>query len=177
MTVAEFASLPEDNGPVYHELRRGEVVAVARAKYNQYTIQRRLRRLLESVAPADGLVEIEFAYRPLPEYELWVADVASVSASREELIDPENYLSGAPDLIIEVLSPSNTVAEIQEKQRVCLENGSAEFWVVDPKRDQVTVSTPGGVSRTWKPGQEIPLPMFGQGKLAVDAIFAPAGKR
>ena len=32
MTVEDFRKLPEDQGPVYHELRHGEVVAVTRPK-------------------------------------------------------------------------------------------------------------------------------------------------
>src|SRR5580658_7014286 len=109
MTVEEFSKLPKDDGLFYHELRHGEIVAVVRAKYKHYKLQRRLRNLLEDFAPVDSLVDTELAYRPLPEHELWVADVAFVSGEREKCINPENYLHGAPDMVIEVLSPSNTV--------------------------------------------------------------------
>ena len=77
---------------------------------------------------------------------------------------------GAPELIAEVLSPSNRRGNIAETQRLCLENGCLEFWVVDPKRHVVKVSTPGGTSKTYQTGQQIPL-MFG-GTIEVDAIFA-----
>ena len=80
LTVDEFRKLPEDDGPVYQELRHGEPVPVTRLKYRHYTLQRRLRRLLEALAPPGGLVDSEFAYRPLPEHELRVADVAYVSS-------------------------------------------------------------------------------------------------
>ena len=72
-------------------------------------------------------------FAPLPEYELRVADVAYLSPERFAQADPEDYIRGAPDLVIEVLSPSNTAAEIYEKEKLCLENGSREFWVVDPE--------------------------------------------
>jgi hypothetical protein len=48
--VDDFRKLPEENG-VYHELRNGAVFSVTRPKYRHYTIQRRLRRLLEGLAP------------------------------------------------------------------------------------------------------------------------------
>jgi Uma2 family endonuclease len=70
-----------------------------------------------------------------------------------------------------VLSPSNTDAEIYEKEKLCLENGAQEFWVVDADRRQVKVSTPDGHTRTWRSGQRIPLPFFGGAEVAVDAIF------
>jgi Uma2 family endonuclease len=172
MTVAEFSKLPEDPGPVYHELHHGELVPVTRAKLKHSLIQRILRRLFELLAEPGSLVEIEVTFRPLPEHELRVADVAYLSAERFQQADPEDYIHGAPDLVIEVLSPSNTVAEIFDKEKLCLENGAKEFWVVDPDRRQVKVSTPDGHTQTWRSGQEIPLPLFGnETRVKVDDIF------
>jgi Uma2 family endonuclease len=76
---------------------------------------------------------------------------------------------GAPDLVAEVISPSNRRDQIAETQRLCLENGCREFWVVDPKRQTVVVCEPGGQMTTYSSGQTIPL-FFG-GEIAVDAIF------
>ena len=171
MTVEEFSDLPKDDGPVYHELHHGEIVAVPRAKYKHYFLQSRLRDELRAVAPPGGLVEIEFAFRALPEYELRVADIAYVPTERKESIDPDNYLQGAPDLVIEVLSPSNKVAELYEREKLCLENGAQEFWIIDQDRRQVKVSTPDGRTITYTSGSEIPLTLFGGAKLAVDTIF------
>lgn len=171
MTVEEFSRLPEDDGPVYHELRHGEIVSVPRPKLKHFFVQRNLRRLLESVAERGSVVDTEFAFRALPEYELRVADVAWVAAERMKDIDLESHFRGAPDLVIEVLSPSNTVAEIYDKEKLCLENGAREFWVVDTNRRQVKISTPDGHTVTWQSGQEISLPLFGGAKVAVDAIF------
>jgi Uma2 family endonuclease len=172
MTVEEFRKLPEDSGPVCHELRHGEPVTVTRPKYKHYTIQRRIRYLLAQSAPPGGLVDIEFAFRPLSEHELRVADVAYVCAEREQAIDPDDNLRGAPDIVIEILSPSNSAAEIYDKEKLCLENGAKEFWVADPDRCQVKVSTADGHTITYQTGQEIPLALFGGAKVAVDAIFA-----
>ncbi len=173
MTVEEFSRLPKDNGPVYHELRHGEIVPVTRPILKHQIIQRRLCRYLEPLAPAGSYLAYEVPFRPLPEFELRVADVAWVSPERWAATDLENYVRGAPDLVIEVLSPSNSVTEMNEREQLCLENGAKEFWVVDPKRCQVKVSTPDGITRTWKSGQVIPLPLFGDGRLPVDAIFGP----
>jgi Uma2 family endonuclease len=116
VTVEEFRKLPEEEG-LSCELRRGEIHSVTRPKYRYYSIQRRLRLLLENLAPSDGLVDIEFAFRAVAEYELRVADVVYVSGERERLINPDDNLRGAPDLVIEVLSPSNHHEEISEKER------------------------------------------------------------
>ena len=171
LTVEEFRGLPEDSGAVYHELRNGEIVTVTRPKLKHHLIQARLRDLLKASAPKDSLVEHEVAFRALPEYELRVADVAYLSPERFEQAGPEDNIRGAPDIVVEVLSPSNTVAEIYDKEKLCLENGARQFWVVDPDRRQVKVSTPDGRTVTYRAGQEIPLNLFAA-NLAVDAIFA-----
>lgn len=167
MTFAEFEQLPDPPGG-YYELHHGELVRVANPKHPHVRAQWQLRRLLESAAADAGAVTTEMPYRPLPEHESWRADVAFISKARWEAI--EDCLFGAPDLVIEVLSPSNTADELIEKRKLCLENGSREFWVVDVKRRQVEVSTPDGRTITYKSGQEIHL-FFG-GRLSIDAIFA-----
>ena len=174
MTFAEFAQLPDSNAK-RHELRHGELFTVSPPKHDHYLVQRRLRRLLETAAVAGevnaGEVDIEMSFRALPEHEYRVADVAFVSAERWRQIPVNGNMPGAPDLVIEVLSPSNTVAEILDKRALCLENGSREFWVVDMDHRQVEVSTPDGLTVTYKGGQQIPL-FFVSRALSGDAIFA-----
>ncbi len=133
--------------------------------------QWQLRRLLEKAAGDRGIVKEEFALRALQEYEYRVADVAYLSRERWEAIDPDGHFHGSPELVIEVLSPSNTVAEINDKKALCLENGAREFWVVEIDHRLVEVSTPDGHARTYKPSEQIPL-FFAEGSaLAVGAIF------
>jgi Uma2 family endonuclease len=122
MTVEEFRRLPEDHGPVYHELRHGELVSVTRPKLKHSLIQRNLRELLPRSAEPGSYVDTEVAFRPLPEHELWVADVACVAAARFQQADPADNIHCAPELVIEVLSPSNTAAEIYGKEQICLAN-------------------------------------------------------
>jgi Uma2 family endonuclease len=171
MTVAEYEQVPEGSGAFYYELHHGELVKVCHPKAGHYKTQWRLLRLLEGPAGAAGFVGIEIAFRPLPEYEVWAADVAFVSRERWEQIDPNSYLEGAPELVAEVLSPSNTAEEMLDKEKICLEGGCREFWLLNEKRRQVKVSTPDGVTRTYHAGQEIPLTLFGGGSLQVSALF------
>ncbi len=167
MTFEEFQAIPNPPG-AYYELRHGELVKVAFPEFRHVRAQWQLRRLLESAAGDTGVVTQEMPCRPLPEDECRAADVAFISKARWGSI--EEYLFGAPELVIEVLSPSNTAGELLEKRKLCLENGSREFWAVDTRLRQVEVSTPDGHTITYKSGQESPL-LFG-GHLAVDAIFA-----
>ncbi len=111
-----------------------------------------------------------FAFRALPEYELRVADVGYSFASDGKRRRDDN-LYGAPDLVIEVLSPSNTASEIDEKAALCLANGCRQFWVVDGRLRQIAVSTPDGLTRIYRSGESIPLVFADNQSLKVDAAF------
>jgi Uma2 family endonuclease len=45
---------------------------------------------------------------------------------------------GAPDMVVEVLSPSNTIVEMQRKLVLYQAAGVREYWVVDPKQEQIS---------------------------------------
>ena len=170
MTVEQFRQLTE-GGSSYYELRHGELVKVTPPELKHHFIQEQIRKLLEPVAGSWGFLTIELGFRALPEYECRIADVAFVRRERLASVDLDDNFLGAPDLVIEVLSPSNTAAEINDKEKLCLENGCQEFWVVDSNLLQVKVSTPDSLTTTYRSGQEIPLRLFGGGSLNVDEIF------
>jgi Uma2 family endonuclease len=116
-----------------------------------------------------GIVETELPFRALPEYDLRVADVAYVTRERWEDAGDDD-LFGARDVVIEVLSPSNSAIEINEKTALCLDNGCREFWAVDLRLRLVKVSTPDGLTRTYRSGESIPL-VFADGQLLeVDSV-------
>jgi len=169
MTVDQYRQLP-DREDVVQELHWGMVVTMSRPKMRHAKLQSRLARLLRPKAEHLGVVETEVAFRALPEYDLRGADVAYVSQQRWEDTADEDNLHGSPELVIEVLSPSNTKTEIREKAVLCLSNGAQEFWVVDPKRETVSVTRRGGVPTVYRVGDRIPLSMF-QSHLDVSEIF------
>ncbi|MBV8845125.1 MAG: Uma2 family endonuclease [Bryobacterales bacterium] len=79
-----------------------------------------------------------------------------------------DWLIGAPELVIEIISPSNSLPKLRDKAQICLQNGCREFWIVDLRRRQVQVLTAAGHS-LFTSGRRIPL-FFG-GAVAVDEIF------
>lgn len=52
---------------------------------------------------------------------------------------PKGFFQGAPDLAIEVISPSNTFAEIHDKLVEYFDNGCRLAWVVNPSEKSVLV--------------------------------------
>jgi Uma2 family endonuclease len=46
---------------------------------------------------------------------------------------------GAPDLVVEILSPLNTAIEMEQKLNLYREAGVREYWVIDPENHSLTV--------------------------------------
>jgi Uma2 family endonuclease len=172
MTFAEFERLPVPEGWRL-ELRHGELFKVPPPKFIHFRIQQILRDLLDKAAAGSGRVYTEVGFRPAPEGEFRIADIAYAPHHRWTEAARHDYFLGAPEIVVEVLSPSNSAAEMIERERLCLENGCREFWLVDPDLQHVRISTPDGRAVTYGSGQEIPLPLLSGGSLAVNAIFAP----
>ena len=169
ITVEEYERIPDPPGGRY-ELHHGELVFVTYPVHQHKALQRRLRKLLEPMAEPRGfIVDTEYPYRPLTENEVWGDDVACVKDERD--LAESKWLIGSPELVIEVKSPSNSKAELQNKAMTTLAgSGSAEFWIVDPKTRTVSVYTKGGMY-VYAADSAVPVPLF-EGRILVGAIFA-----
>jgi len=138
VTVGEFLTLPDPSGRF--ELHHGEVVTMPPPKWRHEQLQERIRTLLARSMSSWGIVRVEMAFQPLPEYEVWRADIGVVKRERAQQTPPDSYLQGAPDIVVEVLSPGNTAEEIAEKIDVCLRHGCSGFWVVNDRLKQVEIT-------------------------------------
>jgi Uma2 family endonuclease len=130
-------------------------------------------RDLGIVAGADGFMR-------LAPRNIRIPDVSFVSYDR--LPDPEAadaaIANFAPDLAIEVLSPSNTRGEMERKRRDYFAAGTLLVWEIDPKKEVIDVYTaPDSVKRLTKSdnlaGNHV-LPGF---KVRVAELFARKNKR
>jgi len=170
ITVEQFRQLPK-SGEFTYELHDGRVVAVTRPKPRHWKLQRWLSRRLETKVKAFGEVAIEVPFRPVAEFNLRAADVAVISHERWGAIDPDFDLLGAPDLVIEIKSPSNTLRKLQEFVSLCLQNGAIEGWILDSSKKTVTVTRGQEPVVTYGAGSNIALTSFGGGEIAVGEIF------
>jgi Uma2 family endonuclease len=140
-------------------------------KWGHQRIQDRVAELLGSLAGDPAYVTKEMSFRPAPEYEVWEADVGLTLAERAAEVADDEYLMGAPDLAVAVLSPSNTVDEINDKMSICMANGCVSFWIVDPKRKRVCV-TEGDVTKHYGVAASIPYSLLKE-DVRVAEIFSP----
>ena len=73
-------------------------------------------------------------------------DIAFLSASKAPAVLPDQLVDVAPDLAVEVISPSNKVADMQRKIRQLLAAGTALIWIVHPETRTVEVHTREGAT-------------------------------
>jgi Uma2 family endonuclease len=168
VTVAEFLRLP-DPKEGHYELRHGEVVLVPPAKWNHQDIQDRIQMLLKRLGEDEGIARMEMPFRPGSEHEFWIADVGFVSFDRASAARHEGYLEGAPEIVAEVLSPSNTAAEMNDRMKVCLASGCRSFWVADPDNQLLSV-TEGDLTRHYGIDASFHCDVFGA-TVSVREIF------
>jgi len=82
---------------------------------------------------------------------------------------------GAPDLVVEILSPSNTALEMERKRKLYRQAGVREYWVVDAEDNSVTVYCfkDGAIlTNTYESVDTVPvdiLPGFG---IVLEQVFA-----
>lgn len=75
-----------------------------------------------SVAPRDVKFSETLKYQP---------DILFISKDRLA-IDQDQYVAGAPDLIIEILSPSTKARDLGDKRQDYERFGVQEYWIMDP---------------------------------------------
>ena len=142
LSVEEFWALPEEEG-FRLELSRGRLVREPAPGPRHGHLSLRLGRLLSSfVEKRDlGFVFADTAFALETEQRtVRVPDVAFVSRERvpeEGLTD--RFWELAPDLAVEVVSPSNLASELQQKALDYLRAGARLVWIVDPAQRTVAV--------------------------------------
>ena len=110
--------------------RYGRPIMMCYAEFSHGGRQYDLGKLIEKHAPA-GKVTVEC---PISTSEgIKVADVIWASKKRLVQIGGRTALKGAPEICVEVISPSNKRGEIEEKRRLYFEAGAKEVWVCDKK--------------------------------------------
>ena len=141
ITVAEFGAMAEDPGHRY-ELVDGELVDMDGApKHGIVTGELYLLfrvHIRASGLPLDVGVATGFQLAP---FTLRFPDVHVTSWARMAAYDEAagGFPAFAPDVAIEVVSPSNTPAELARKTGEYFANGARAVWIVDPESRCVVI--------------------------------------
>jgi len=151
LTAEAFWQLPETE--LQRELVRGEVIETmppgGRHGIIAAEIVFRLRDWIRQGAGGYVGVESGFILARNPD-TVRAPDVFYVRADRLPKGGvPEAFWDMAPDLAIEIVSPSESADEVREKVRDYLAAGTPLVWVIYPRSQEVLAHTPDGAAQTY----------------------------
>lgn len=136
-TYEDYAQLPE--GAPY-ELICGELVMTPSLSAEHQRVLRRLSWSIQQYIDENEPGEIFFA--PMDVYfseeDTPQPDLIFVAQDRLDIIGVQK-IEGAPDLIVEVLSPSTAYRDLTTKKRLYEQHGVKEYWTVDPEQHTVEI--------------------------------------
>jgi Uma2 family endonuclease len=152
LTIEEYERLPPDPDGYQYELVRGRLVREPAPGAEHGLVDTRVIYALERWCRAAGagvvMSNAGFALRVDPD-TVRAPDVAFVTAARMPAHGyGGSYWRMAPDLAVEIISPSNRRAALSQQVRDYLEAGSRMVWVVDSARRAVTIHETGVSART-----------------------------
>lgn len=144
LTVQDLSRMDEESGERYElahgvllvreppNARHGTTAATIAAFLVTYVRQHRLGNVM---------VETGFVLTRSPD-TVRAPDVSFIRAGRLRGTYVDTFVEGAPDLAVEILSPSDRFPMVEQKVGHYLAAGCRAVWVVDPREQTVTVRRP-----------------------------------
>ena len=131
VSYADLQQAPEDGRR--YELYDGEVFVVpAPIPRHQLAVQNLVDRFRSYQQLYGGLVLASPIDIVFSEFDVVQPDVVFFSRERARLVDPDRAIRDAPDLAVEVLSPSTAATDRGKKMQMLARYGVLEYWLVDP---------------------------------------------
>jgi len=138
LTYRDYLTWPDDGRR--YELYEGEVYMVPSPSVRHQRISRKLEALLGQFLPENGRGEVFHAPLDVVFSESTVVqpDILFISHQRRHIIGEQN-ISGAPDLVVEIISPSTEERDREIKLQLYCRYGVRECWLIDPEERTVEV--------------------------------------
>ena len=173
LTAQEFSGLAS-NG-MRQELFQGVLIEMPPAKYRHGWVIEQVRLALAE--PVYGhrlgrlISEVGFVLSSNPD-TIRSPDLAFLSGPRIPDQPVDEYLRGAPDLAVEVVSPGDRAEDLELKVDQYLAAGSAAVLVLYPKTQKAHLYEPGRAPRILSARDRLSLPdLFGEWSVTVGDLF------
>ena len=138
-TINDYMSTPNEKRC---QLLDGELIVAPSPTTRHQTILLRLSRALHDGVNSSQLGRVWVAPLDviLSDHDVVQPDLLFVSNARENIVTEAN-VQGAPDLVVEILSPATAQHDREYKRTLYSRHGVREYWLVDPEEDNVEVWT------------------------------------
>ncbi len=145
-TVDDYLLLGEIKTPC--QLINGELIISPAPHPNHQRVLRELFKVFDSVnlpgeiffAPIDLYIDNKNVFQP---------DLAYVSAKNKSVITNRG-IEGPIEIVVEIISPSNSYTDRNQKKSSYLKFGIKEYWIVDPGNKSIEIYSP-------QSGGEVPI--------------------
>jgi Uma2 family endonuclease len=178
LTYDDLLLFPEDDGK-RHELIDGEHYVSASPNLRHQAISINVFFLIKSWLEEHPIGRVWYAPLDLvlSRFDVVVPDILYLSNERAAAVATPQNLQGAPELVVEIGSPSTRQRDETIKRRLYERSGVDEYWVVDPETEVVRAYRRGGdgfnrvseLSR--EAGDVLTTPLLPGLELALSRIF------
>lgn len=138
LTYEQYAKMtPPDSGN--YELHKGQIIAMPTPNTQHQRLSVRLLNRIFNFIEQHKLGEVisapmDTVFSP---NDVLQPDILFLSSKNLHLIG-EKKIEGAPDLVIEILSPSNSIKEMAYKKMIYEMSGVLEYWVIHLENQTIT---------------------------------------
>ena len=172
LTYEDYAKTPEDEK---WELIDGVLIMAASPSREHQRVQTRLGTRLSVFIEARDLGYFYFDRDVrLSDTDTLRPDLIFLSKEREH-IDTSTYIGDAPDLVVEIRSPSTAHRDLTVKRELYARYGVKEYWPVNPYAQTVTVLLLGDGDyeevNTYRKGETLNSPTLEGFAVNLDEIF------
>jgi Uma2 family endonuclease len=174
LTVRDYMTMPDDGRRF--ELIHGELILAPSPVTQHQRISRNLFEILIGFVRTQNLGELFYAPMDvvLSDYDVFQPDILFISRNRLHIIGDSN-IQGAPDLVIEILSPSTESRDRGIKLEQYLRYGVREYWIIDPQNRTCEVLRAGDAEfetvRVYPEGTTATSPILEGIQVEVDKLF------
>jgi Uma2 family endonuclease len=139
LTYAEYRELDVDDN-LWYELLNGELVKKSSPSPRHQRASMKLSSIMHLFTSQQnlGLVYCAPIDVFVDEYNVPQPDILFIRNENKHIITSDGIM-GAPDLVVEILSPSSILNDRGIKQRLYQRLGVQEYWIVDPKNNAIEV--------------------------------------
>jgi len=173
-TYKDYKNLPESETKRY-ELLEGELVMVPSPSTYHQRISRNLGSQLWDFVRRNTLGEIFYAPCDIIlGDDIFQPDIIYISKEHLYIV-AEQEIRGAPDLVIEILSPATAERDRTYKRTLYARHGVREYWIADPETKSIEVMVLGEKGfetvKLYKIGESLISPLLKGLSLDLEEIF------
>ncbi len=176
LTYDDYLRFPDDG--LRHEIIDGEHYVSPPPVIRHQRNLLKLSHLLQNYLDEHTVGEILFAPVSvlLSEFNVFEPDLIYLSNERRQQLTLKN-LQGAPDLVVEILSPSTRSRDERLKRVVYQRTGAREYWIIDPDQNVVDVYRWDTADAAESPlrfnaGETLTTPLLPGFQLLLEKLFA-----